>query len=152
MNEPITSPALNALYQDILLEHHQDPRNFGEMVRPDRQAEGYNPLCGDRVCIQLKIDPQKPGKIAQIKFKGEGCSICMASASMMTEEVAGHEMSEITASISNFRQMMQGQKDGSVFEGDLRSLEGVKRFPVRIKCALLPWMTLKDALEGKQNG
>lgn len=135
---------LGQLYQDIILEHSKDPRNFGSLEKPDRHQEGFNPLCGDRVILDLKFDSAQ-NTLCQIRFKGEGCSICMASASMMTEEVCNQELSCVLKKIEQIRNLMQGK--GEVIEGDLEALSGVKNFPVRIKCALLPWTTLKQALE-----
>lgn len=139
---------LDALYQEIILDHHESPRNFGAVEKPDRTAEGFNPLCGDRVSLGLKIDGGSC--LAEIRFKGEGCSICMASASMMTDAVKGCPLSEVSGKIQAFRDVMQGQGNPEALGEDLRALEGVKRFPVRIKCALLPWTTLKDAIEKKE--
>ena len=140
---------LVALYQDIILEHRKDPRNFDAMEDADCRAEGFNPLCGDRVTIALKYDGEKVKKCA---FQGEGCSICMASASMLTEEIEGKKRTEALNDVQNFRDCMQSKEDCEI-EGDLEALKGVRNFPVRIKCALLPWTTLKDALEaGGSNG
>lgn len=137
--------AIDALYREVILDHHRDPRNFGKLEAADSFAEGYNPLCGDRVEIGLKV---KDGKIlADCRFQGEGCSICMASASMMTEEVIGKPLTEVAETIDGFRALMKGEECPLAVEGDLESLVGVRNFPVRIKCALLPWATLNDALK-----
>lgn len=138
-------PSLNQLYQEILMDHYRDPRNFGELSDPDCRAEGFNPMCGDRVEISLRFSPDKKCLLEQ-RFKGEGCSICMASASMMTEEISGKSIAEILHQVQGVRDHLQG-KSSEAFEGDLAALEGVRRFPVRIKCALLPWTTLRDAIE-----
>jgi len=135
---------LSALYQDLIMEHHSHPRNFGCLEQPSCSAEGFNPVCGDRVRVDLKINAEN--EIIDQKFSGEGCSICMASASMMTEEIEGRKLSEASQMIQKFRNVMQ-DKSPSDIEGDLEALMGVKRFPVRIKCALLPWTTLKQAIE-----
>jgi nitrogen fixation NifU-like protein len=142
------SGELDALYQEIILDHHESPRNFGAVEKPDYMAEGFNPLCGDRVSLGLKIDSGRC--VADIRFKGEGCSICMASASMMTDAVKGCALSDVSMKIQAFRDVLQGQRDAEILGEELRALEGVKRFPVRIKCALLPWTTLKDAIEKKE--
>lgn len=142
---------LNQLYGEIILDHQKDPRNYGNIEHPDFHEEGYNPLCGDRVSIDIQRSLSEGEKIHDIRFCGEGCSICMASASMMTEEVQGKTFSEAIQSVENFRSLMAGQKNPEEFEGDLRALAGVRNFPVRIKCALLPWMTLKKALEERRN-
>lgn len=133
-----------ALYQDLILDHQSDPRNYGKIEGATVSAEGFNPVCGDRVRLDLKVDDQN--KIVDQKFSGEGCSICMASASMMTEEIESHPVGEVYTLIQKFRDSMQDKTKES-FTGDLEALMGVKRFPVRIKCALLPWTTLKQALD-----
>jgi len=137
---------LDSLYKEVILEHQKDPRNFGHLDNPDFQKEGFNPLCGDRVTIDLKLDETKE-KVSQCRFHGEGCSICMASASMMAEEIEGLQVVDIKKLIQDFRDLMQGKKSPEELEGDIVALSGVKNFPVRIKCALLSWVTLKDALE-----
>lgn len=138
--------ALDSLYKEIILEHNKEPRNFGTLDHADLIREGYNPLCGDRISVQLKLSPDR-FKILKCQFQGEGCSICMASASIMTEEVTGMNVKEAQGKIQEFRDLMQGKKDPDEFEGDVEALAGVRRFPVRIKCALLGWTTLKDALD-----
>ena len=141
---------LDALYREVILDHHRDPRNFGSLADADAKVEGYNPLCGDRVEIYVK---QGAGNIlSHCHFHGEGCSICMASASMMTEEVSGKELSQVQETIDGFRALMKGEECPLAVEGDLESLVGVRAFPVRIKCALLPWTTLSDALRKLQEG
>ncbi len=136
--------ALDALYREVILDHHRHPRNFGKLERADVTEEGYNPLCGDRVEIAVKV---KDGKLlSACNFTGEGCSICMASASMMTEEVIGKPLPEVQETIDGFRALMKGEECPLAVEGDLESLVGVRNFPVRIKCALLPWTTLHNGL------
>jgi len=137
---------LSSLYQDIILEHQKEPRSYGNMPQANRSAEGYNPMCGDRIQVQLKLDASGKKLIDQ-RFCGHACSICMASASMMMEEVEGSEVSSVLKKVQDFRDMMQGKACRAKFEGDIEALSGVKKFPVRIKCALLPWITLKDAIE-----
>lgn len=141
---PQNRAALDGLYKEIILDHNKCPRNFGESDQPDLIREGYNPLCGDRICLQLKL---KDGKISECKFKGEGCSICIASSSIMTEEIVGESVEQVKSEIERFRELMQGKLEAKDFEGDVEALAGVRKFPVRIKCALLGWTTLKDALE-----
>jgi nitrogen fixation protein NifU and related proteins len=139
------TPALDALYREVILDHHRHPRNFGSLEGADAKVEGYNPLCGDRIEMSIKI---KEGKVLSgCMFKGEGCSICMASASMMTEEVLGKSVSEVEEAIEGFRALLKGEECPLAVEGDLESLVGVRNFPVRIKCALLPWTTLNDAVK-----
>ena len=135
---------LDALYREVILDHHRDPRNFGALPDANSKAEGFNPLCGDRVEIFLKIDEKKI--LTDCRFQGEGCSICMASASMMTEEIHGRSMEEAEQRVEGFRALMKGEKCPFSVEGDLESLLGVRQFPVRIKCALLPWTTLQEAV------
>jgi len=136
--------AIDALYREVILDHHRDPRNYGPLEVADARVEGYNPLCGDRVEIAVKIND---GKLGACMFKGEGCSICMASASMMTEEVLNRPIAEVDEVIQGFRAFMKGEECPLAVEGDLESLVGVRNFPVRIKCALLPWTTLNDAMK-----
>lgn len=151
---------LDLLYQEILMDHHRDPRCFGKLDSPDVTAEGHNPLCGDRVLIQMNIckksgqAPCERGEpcicIERIRFQGEGCSICMASASMMAEEVEGKALDKVLGMAQNFRLALQGHAGCPALEGDLQALEGVKKFPVRMKCALLPWTTLMQAVQEAQ--
>lgn len=141
--------AIDALYREVILDHHRDPRNFGPLEGADVKVEGYNPLCGDRVELAIKV---AAGKLTDCMFKGEGCSICMASASMMTEEVIGRPVVEVNEVVQGFRALMKGEECPLAVEGDLESLVGVRNFPVRIKCALLPWTTLNDALKQVKGG
>lgn len=137
---------LNAIYRDIIREHHQDPRNYGEVTTPTCVQEGFNPLCGDRVVLTLKLSPEKD-RLEDLRFTGEGCSICLASTSIMSEEVRGQPVSKVRSAIQKFRDLMQGKEPPENFEGDIEALSGVRQFPVRIKCALLGWTTLQEALE-----
>lgn len=137
------------VFGEILADHHESPRNYGKIENPTQQEQGYNPLCGDQVSLCLKVDGPK---LEKCMFEGEGCSICMASASIMTEMVQGHSVEEVNELIEAFRKKMQGAEvvEGLPAEGaedDLVALYGIKRFPVRIKCALLPWTTLKKGLD-----
>ena len=134
---------IDALYREVILDHHRHPRNFGKLEAADASVEGYNPLCGDRVEIGVKL---QDGKLHACNFTGEGCSICMASASMMTEELLGRPVAEVESTVAGFRALLKGEDCPFAVEGDLESLVGVRKFPVRIKCALLPWTTLNDAL------
>lgn len=140
-----SNPQLDALYREVILDHHRHPRNFGPLPGADAQVEGFNPLCGDRVEVALKVSGGQV--LAECKFTGEGCSICMASASMMTEEVTGKTLDQAAEHVDNFRALMKGEECPLGVEGDLESLVGVRNFPVRIKCALLPWTTLAQGLE-----
>lgn len=140
---------LDALYKDIIMDHQKDPRNFGKVENADIFQEGYNPLCGDRIEVSVKLNTDK-SCIEKCKFKGVGCSICLASSSIMTEEMEGKSLEEVNKKISDFRSLLQGEKSPDNFDGDIEALSGVRNFPVRIKCALLAWTTLKDALENKE--
>ena len=139
---------LDALYGDIIMDHTRDPRNFGPMENCDCKEEGFNPLCGDRVSLCFRFDDATK-KVKAVGFEGQGCSICMASSSILTEELEGVTYDAALHRIEDFRSLMQGKLDPESLEGDLRALAGVRRFPVRIKCALLSWMTAKKILEGK---
>jgi nitrogen fixation NifU-like protein len=137
------------VFGEILADHHESPRNWGKLAHPTREEEGYNPLCGDKVSVSVIT---KGPMIEQCHFEGEGCSICMASASIMTEKVQGHTKEEALKLIDAFRQKMQGAENveglpADNSDDDLVSLYGIKRFPVRIKCALLAWATLKKVLD-----
>ncbi len=139
------------VFGEILADHHESPRNFGCMADADRVEKGYNPLCGDKVNICLKVS-EHGEKIEKCMFEGEGCSICMASASILTEMVSGKKRVEALRLIEAFREKMQGVENVADLpaddaEEDIVALYGIKRFPVRIKCALLAWTTLKKGLE-----
>ncbi|MCC7441180.1 MAG: SUF system NifU family Fe-S cluster assembly protein [Bdellovibrionales bacterium] len=145
------SEHLDALYKDIILDHHKDPRNFGPLPGGAHvlKHEGYNPLCGDRVVLELDL---AGGRLQGCNFHGEGCSICMSSASLMTEDLKGKPVAEALAAVQDFRDLMQGTRPpDESSEREVEALAGVRKFPVRIKCALLPWTTLKEALELKDN-
>jgi nitrogen fixation NifU-like protein len=143
------------IFGEVLADHHESPRNYGTLEHPTRVEGGYNPLCGDKVSIGMEVKTTEAGEcLLHIAFEGEGCSICMASASIMSEMVEGKAITEVEAMIEGFRKVMQG-KTGEIAnmpnetaDADIVALYGVKRFPVRIKCALLPWTTLKKGLEG----
>jgi nitrogen fixation NifU-like protein len=136
------------LYQEVILDHNKTPRNFGELADPDRTADGHNPLCGDRLTVYVRLDDDG---VAEISFDGSGCAISKASASIMTEIVKGKSRAEIDELFAGFHELLTG--DPSVREkagaelGKLAVFEGVREFPVRVKCATLPWHTLKAALE-----
>ncbi|HTL13204.1 MAG TPA: SUF system NifU family Fe-S cluster assembly protein [Bdellovibrionota bacterium] len=136
---------LDALYQEIIQDHRKAPRNFGPLAGSNVTQEGYNPLCGDRVVLELDVEG---GKLKGCGFQGEGCAICMASASLMTEEVKGYTVPEALAAVQDFRDLMMGKREPDESgDREVEALAGVRRFPVRIKCALLPWTTLREALE-----
>lgn len=145
---------LRELYQDIIIDHQQDPRNFGAMENPTHHAEGFNPLCGDRIELSLQMDGNE---IRQVKFSGSGCAISTASASMMTEALTGRTRAEAEALSQRFRDLVTGHSPQTEDADDveptgfdnLRVLAGVQRFPVRVKCATLAWHALGAALRGQ---
>jgi nitrogen fixation NifU-like protein len=135
------------LYQEIILDHNKRPRNFRDMPACTCSAEGNNPLCGDevKVFVQLAED-----KLADVSFLGQGCAISKASASLMTAKAKGRSEAEVRALSSEVRAMLLGpEQELPAGLGDIAALSGVRRFPARIKCAMLPWHALEAALEGK---
>ena len=133
------------LYQEILLDHYRHPRNFcREQPKGGICVKHENPLCGDELSLSVDLDEQQ--RIREICFSGSGCSISQSSASMMTEAVKGRSRSEAEDLIEKVRRMMHGELEDPESLGDIESLQGVAKFPVRVKCALLAWMALKDAL------
>jgi nitrogen fixation NifU-like protein len=155
---------LEDLYREIILDHYRNPRNRGELPSPPAvRAEGFNPLCGDEIVLTFEVDGS--GCIADVKVSGQGCSISQSSASMMTAAIKGRNVEEARALVRAFKALMTihesrlGREggDGSgtdtpvpdpdVALGDLEALQGVVRFPVRIKCATLSWNTLTNALD-----
>ena len=137
---------LDDLYGELLLDHYRYPRNFGTLPSPTVQVEGTNPLCGDEFSFDLNFDGDV---LKEIRFKGRGCAISMASASMMTELVKGKRASEIQEWIERFKNFMRdgGKPPEGVDMGELQSLAGVAELPVRVKCAMLAWTTLENALK-----
>ncbi|MDH7568903.1 MAG: SUF system NifU family Fe-S cluster assembly protein [Armatimonadota bacterium] len=137
--------SLDGLYQQIILDHYKNPRNFGEMAGSSSSVEHENPLCGDQIRVFVRTDG---GRLAEVKFAGKGCAISQASASMMTETVKGKSVAEARALVEAFRQMMRGEREFAALDpdGELEALKGVLRFPVRIKCAVLPWDALESCL------
>ena len=145
---------LKELYQNIILEHGKSPRNLGKCEGYNHDAKGYNPLCGDKVHIYLKLDDKK--KVESLTFEGEGCAISLASASIMTELVKGKSFKDAKDIMSSFLNMIKNNSElqSKHLDDDqktkLMSLSGVKQFPMRVKCATLSWHTLISALEGKK--
>jgi len=139
----------DALYQEIILEHNRKPRNFREMTDADRTVEGRNPLCGDSLTLWLKLDDDT---IADVSFKGQGCAISKASASLMTTAVKGKTRAEAEQIFERFHRLVLGElpQDEQDALGSLRALGGVSRFPLRVKCASLPWHALRSALESSR--
>lgn len=135
---------LDELYKEVILDHYQQPRNRALLENADVSEKGFNPLCGDQVQLQLKW---KDGTLQEIGLQGHGCAISVASGSMMTEAVKGKTREEAQALASRVRRMFKEQGPSGLSDlGDIEVLEGVKKFPVRIKCALLPWTTLEQGL------
>ena len=135
------------LYRDVILDHYRSPRNNGRLESPDITSDEYNPICGDRVVLDLSINE---GRIADAAFTGEGCSITQASASMMTELLTGLTPAEARRLWETFEHMMDGDEAAArdlQTCGDIHALSAVRRFPVRIKCALLAWKALELGLE-----
>jgi len=138
---------LDDLYRDVILDHFRSPRNHGKLDAADVHVQGVNPLCGDQIELTLKVHD---GKITDIRFSGKGCSISQSSASMMTEALKGKELAGSQNLVKDFKHMML-EKGGAdelpeALE-DLAALEGVKKYPVRIKCAVLPWNTFLEGLK-----
>ncbi|MGI8774820.1 MAG: Fe-S cluster assembly sulfur transfer protein SufU [Actinomycetota bacterium] len=138
--------SLEDLYKEVILDHYRAPRNKGRLDPHDVALERNNPLCGDEIELFLKFEGDD---VQGIAFEGKGCSISQASASMMTEKVKGLSAADAQTMAASIKRMMAGEEDGDpkVLE-DLVSLKGVVKYPVRIKCALLGWNTLVEALEG----
>ena len=137
--------SLDELYKEVILDHYRAPRNKGKLDPHDVALERNNPLCGDEIELFLKFDGEN---LAGIAFDGKGCSISQASASMMTEKVKGLSAKDAATLATNIKSMMAGESEGDQATlGDLVSLKGVVKYPVRIKCALLDWNTLVEALE-----
>ncbi|HZJ52140.1 MAG TPA: SUF system NifU family Fe-S cluster assembly protein [Actinomycetota bacterium] len=137
--------SLDELYKEVILDHYRTPRNRGRLDPHDVKLERNNPLCGDELELYLKFDGED---LEGIAFEGKGCSISMASASMMTEKVKGLDVKQARAVAESIKRMMAGEEPGDINElGDLVSLKGVVKYPVRIKCALLGWNTLLEGLD-----
>jgi nitrogen fixation protein NifU and related proteins len=141
---------LRELYQELILDHNKRPRNFGVPAGSTNQAEGHNPLCGDQVTVYLDLED---GKVADVKFMGSGCAISIASASMMTEAIRGKPVAEVEALFEQFHKAMTEDKAAAQIQSEpseLDALSGVKDFPIRVKCATLPWHTMAAALHGQK--
>jgi nitrogen fixation NifU-like protein len=147
MSQPRTAAEISALYQEMILDHYRRPRNKGSLENPDATVEIKNPLCGDEIRLQLAFEGDE---IGDVRFAGQGCSISQASASMMTQLVKGKTRDEIEQIRTRFRGLMLGENTADDKElGPLRALSGVARFPARVKCALLAWNALENALDGR---
>ena len=141
-------PGLEDLYREIILDHYKNPRNRGVLAPPAVRSEGHNPLCGDEIEVYLQVEN---GTVADVKISGQGCSISQSSASMMSAAVKGKPVDEVRKLVYRFKHMMSieegDEPDTSVKLGDLEALQGVVKFPVRIKCAVLAWNTLAEGLD-----
>lgn len=141
---------LGDLYQDVILEHSKVPRNYRELPDADQHAEGFNPLCGDRFTVYLKLEGDT---IRDVAFQGSGCAISKASASMMTQTLKGKTKREVAQIFDRFHKLVTGRAASAGDQPDLGKLSvfsGVSEYPVRVKCATLAWHTLRAALEGDQ--
>src|SRR5262245_3267849 len=139
---------LQDLYQEVILDHNKRPRNF-RAIEHGRKAEGYNPLCGDRLTVYLRVEGDR---ITDVSFEGAGCAISKASASLMTDSVKGKTLQEVEELFGRFHQMITRAPDEPVEDlGKLSVLAGVRQFPVRVKCASLAWHTLRAAADARQD-
>jgi nitrogen fixation NifU-like protein len=139
---------LSALYQEVILDHSKRPRNFRVIDDATARAEGYNPLCGDRLTLYVRMDGDK---ISDIAFKGSGCAISTASASILTETLKGKTRSEAESLFDRFHDLVTGKMVTGHDLGKLAVFAGVSEFPARVKCASLSWHTMKSALTGETN-
>jgi nitrogen fixation NifU-like protein len=138
--------SLEDLYKEVILDHYKSPRNKRHLEIAELSCSKNNPLCGDEITVRAHL---ADGRVAEIAFEGQGCSISQASASMMTEAITGRTVNEAGSLASDFRGMMEGNVEPDEDEfGDLIALKGVVKYPVRIKCAVLAWDVLQDALAG----
>ena len=141
---------LRELYQQIILDHNKNPRNFGVLENANRHQEGYNPLCGDHLHVYLQVEDDL---IRDIRFEGSGCAISRASASLMTSALKGKRLSEAEELFEQFHDLLTSDSESRVDRkklGKLAVFAGVREFPMRVKCATLAWHTAKAALEGKE--
>lgn len=143
--------ALDALYQEVILDHNRRPRNFHPMEHASCSADGKNPNCGDQLTVWLKVEDDR---VADVSFQGQGCAISKASASMMTDAIKGKSRAEAVALYEKVHRLVTGE-DGALATdkalGPLRALSGVSKFPMRVKCASLSWHAMKAALDGAGN-
>ena len=138
---------MRELYQEVILDHHKHPRNFGRLSNANRRAEGFNPLCGDRVTVYALVDGSD---LKDLSFEGSGCAICMASASVMTDALMGKSVDEADRLFVQFHDLVTGESAQTPdldALGKLAVFMGVREFPVRVKCATLPWHALRAALK-----
>jgi nitrogen fixation protein NifU and related proteins len=141
--------SLRELYQEVILDHSRHPRHFGKLDHATNTAQGYNPLCGDRVTVSLIVGSDD--RVTDIKFEGKGCAISQASASLMTDMIVGRTVAEAEKLMSGFLELVKGENVVGLDDDDREKLDvmaGVSAFPMRVKCATLAWHTMKSALEG----
>ena len=145
MTNPSTDARLSALYQEVILDHYRRPRNKGALEAPTSHATLRNPLCGDEVDVQVKMSE---GRVEDVRFGGQGCSISQASASMMTELVKGRTPDEVHSLGERFAEMIRGNAEAAKDQalGQARALSGVSRFPTRVRCALIAWEAMERAV------
>ncbi len=141
-------PQFDELYREVILDHYRRPRNSGSLAAPTHQAEGLNPVCGDEVQLDLNIEGDV---ICEMAFRGQGCSISQSSASMMSERVCGGTVAEARHVMQLFEAQLVQSAEPDPGLGDLEALQGVAKFPVRVKCALLCWKVLREALKMNDN-
>ncbi len=147
------SDPLYDLYQELILDHQKNPRNFGDLPGATHHADGTNPLCGDVIALDLIVDAQ--GVVTDVKFKGSGCAISRASASLMTQALKGKKIDVARELFEVFHALVTGSKIPKGKEellGKLKVFSGIREFPARVKCAILAWHTMKAALDGVQDG
>ncbi len=140
---------LNDLYQEVILDHNKKPRNFRRLETANHSAEGYNPLCGDQLTVYLNLEDDA---VKEVSFEGSGCAISKAAASMMTQAVKGKSKQEAEKLFTEFHSMVTGALDEATTAnnlGNLKIFSGVREFPVRVKCASLPWHTMHAALNNE---
>ncbi|HKB64359.1 MAG TPA: SUF system NifU family Fe-S cluster assembly protein [Pyrinomonadaceae bacterium] len=141
---------LSELYQQVILDHNKKPRNFRKLETANHSAEGFNPLCGDQLTVYLNLED---GAVKEISFEGSGCAISKAAASMMTQAVKGKSKQEAEQLFTEFHGMVTGELDEETTSnslGNLKIFSGVREFPVRVKCASLPWHTMHAALNNQE--
>jgi len=138
---------LSDLYQEVILDHNRNPRNAGKLPGATCQLEGYNPLCGDRLTLYLRMDGDV---VADLRFEGQGCAISIASASLMTEAVKGLRLADVEALFAGVHKLLTGRAEAAPNLGKVAVLSGVREYPARIKCATLAWHTLRAATQGEQ--
>jgi len=136
--------ATDEMYQSVIIEHDRSPRNFRKLETPSHHAQGTNPMCGDKVAVELKIDAE--GRIADIAFQGSGCAISRASASMMTAALQGKTTAEARELFEQFHALLTRKDAGEAALGKLVAFRGVAEFPMRVKCATLAWHAMREAL------